>query len=103
VSGPGVPSGSDIIITAFSTGAMCGGQPNNFIAYRPVNDTQFMPPWTYSGSNPVPFACGLNVDSLPGSVGASLTGSFAGTLKAINDPSGRTKTLSLTFSAQRTQ
>src|SRR5262249_51486023 len=102
VSGPGVPAGSDIAITAYTTGTMCGLSPNNDIFYRPANDDQYAPNFSYDGSNPIPFACGLTVSSLPTQTGASLTGNYVGALYGLNDKS-KMHSLDIHFDAPRTQ
>jgi hypothetical protein len=96
VSGTGVPSGSDFVISATKTAKGCDNTAN-YITYRPSGDTQYMP------ASPVEPACGLSISALPPAVGARFTGSFKGTLDAINVSSPRSKTFSLTFDVVRTE
>jgi hypothetical protein len=96
VSGNGVASGSDFDISATATGKGCDNTAN-YITYRPSGDPQYMPA---SAKEP---ACGLTIDALPPAVGARFTGSFHGTLYAINVSTPSSKKIDVTFDVLRTQ
>ncbi len=94
VTGPGAPDGTDIHISATATGTGCDNTAN-YITYRPVGDTQYMPK---SVKDPT---CGLNVTALPAKVGDRFTGSFKATLYGINVTPAKTKSVDLTFDVLR--
>jgi hypothetical protein len=94
VTGPGVETGSDFIISARQVGSGCDNT-KNFIAYRPKNDTQYMPRTTKDAG------CGLQISELPTTVGGRLRGSFKGTLHAINVSTPRSREVDLTFDVLR--
>ncbi|HEY8073162.1 MAG TPA: hypothetical protein VIF62_03615 [Labilithrix sp.] len=94
VTGPGAPDGTDFDISATATGTGCVNTAN-YITYRPVGDTQYMPK---SANEPT---CGLSITSLPKNVGDRFTGSFKATLYGINVTPAKTKSIDLTFDVLR--
>lgn len=94
VTGAGVAAGSDIVISADSatTGCVVGEE---HITYRPKSEPQYMP---MTSGDP---ACGLSIKSLPKSVGERFTGTFKGTLRAINTTPTQTKNVEVTFDVLR--
>ena len=94
VTGAGVAAGSDIVISANSatTGCVVGEE---HITYRPKSQPQYMP---MTSGDP---ACGLSIKTLPKSVGERFTGTFKGTLRAINTTPTQTKTVDVTFDVLR--
>lgn len=96
VTGPGVPAGSDIHISATGVRTGCDNTAN-FITYRPENDTQYMPKSTKDPN------CGLSITSLPKVVNGRFTGRFEATLYGINTATPKTKTVDLSFDVLRTK
>ncbi len=94
VTGPGAPDGTDFHVSATATGTGCDNTAN-YITYRPVGDTQYMPK---SANDPT---CGLNITALPAKVGDRFTGSFKATLYGINVTPAKNVTVDLTFDVLR--
>ena len=90
--GAGAPSGTDVAISAVRSGAGCKSG-ENFLAYRPQGDTQYMPAQTAT--------CGFSVAQIPSAAGLRFTGSFEGTLTSINVTPAKTRKVSITFDVLR--
>jgi hypothetical protein len=99
VSGAGVAAGSDFVISAKGPGSGCESGAN-FISYRPEGDSQYMPKGTSGTTNA---ACGLEITEIPTALGRHFSGTFRGTLHAINVTTPKSKTFDLKFDVVRTK
>ncbi|HVH43954.1 MAG TPA: hypothetical protein VM925_16495 [Labilithrix sp.] len=94
VSGAGIQVGSDIHVKATASTAGCASE--NYIDFRPANDTQYM-------AKRGDAACGLSIVELPTAVGGHFKGSFDGILDGINSDPPKSKRVVFTFDIIRTK
>jgi hypothetical protein len=92
VAGPGIPAGSDIIVSAMGPRVGCSLNVND-TAYRVTGEGGYV-------SNQKD-TCGLTVESIPTAVGGRFKGSFKGTLSTINTSTPKSKSLEFTFDVLR--
>jgi hypothetical protein len=80
IVGPGIPSGSDVVVDLLQPGGGCA--PGNEVWFRPdLSSTSFDDQYRTEGSA----SCGLDVASVPAAPGDHARGTFIGTLNALQD------------------